>query len=274
MENSDKVYSNIINEFSVRILYKQHPELKNSNIGSGVLVKIDESNCYLMTAKHNFKLEEDDNYWNVDIEELKKNIQKIHISNDNIGQVCTVDKLLYDNDKYDLLVFSITDWSETIINLPLIKIDRSLNLKDMDCCFYGYPDSTGTPSGMLSYEGHLNPKDDEHIFRLDRTKSVKSDALNGFSGSGIFIEKENYYYLVGIFTAFEDNHSFYFGIDLNFVLDEMLYLNHKNSFVDIDGDIKQSHIIYRDGYIEPRTVYIEELNIHVAVCPVTFEEYD
>jgi len=36
----------------------------------------------------------------------------------------------------------------------------------------------------------------------------------------------------------------------------------------------QSHIIYKDGYIEPRTVYIEELKIHVAVCPVTFEEYD
>ena len=37
---------------------------------------------------------------------------------------------------------------------------------------------------------------------------------------------------------------------------------------------EQLHIIYRDGYIEPRTVYVEELDIHVAVCPVTFEEYD
>jgi len=41
-----------------------------------------------------------------------------------------------------------------------------------------------------------------------------------------------------------------------------------------DLNIKQSHIIPRDGYIEPRLVEIKELGIHVAVCPVTFEEYD
>jgi len=49
--------------------------------------------------------------------------------------------------------------------------------------------------------------------------------------------------------------------------DELVYL-------DDSKNITQSHIIYRDGYIEPRTVYIEELDIYVAVCPVTFEEYD
>jgi len=52
MGNRDKVYSNIINKFSVRILYK-HPELSNTNIGSGVLVKVDGNTCYLITAKHN-----------------------------------------------------------------------------------------------------------------------------------------------------------------------------------------------------------------------------
>ena len=36
----------------------------------------------------------------------------------------------------------------------------------------------------------------------------------------------------------------------------------------------KSYISYRDGYIEPKTVKIEELGIHVAICPVTFEEYD
>jgi hypothetical protein len=34
------------------------------------------------------------------------------------------------------------------------------------------------------------------------------------------------------------------------------------------------YIFYRDGYIEPRTVEIKELSLHVAVCSVTFEEYD
>jgi len=37
--------------------------------------------------------------------------------------------------------------------------------------------------------------------------------------------------------------------------------------------INSSHIIYKDGYIEPRTVNIEEFDINISVCPVTVEEY-
>ena len=37
--------------------------------------------------------------------------------------------------------------------------------------------------------------------------------------------------------------------------------------------LENNHIIYRDGYIEPRTVNIEESDISIAVCPVTVEEY-
>lgn len=263
MWDSEKVYSNVINDFSVRIFYDYSES--HQNIGSGILVKVDENTCYLATAKHNFKLKEDKKYWDVDIEELKRNIQNIHISNDNTSIVCTVDKLLFDNDKYDLLIFSITNWSKDIMKLPIIKIDGSLNLKNMNCCFYGYPDSQGTPSGILSYEGHLNKEEEKYIFRLDRTKSVKSDSLDGFSGSGIFIELKGAYYLVGIFTAFENNHSFYFGIDLCLILDEV------NKNLDVPIEMINNHII-KSNKIE-NEVYIEEFKLYINKNLITFGEY-
>ncbi len=40
------------------------------------------------------------------------------------------------------------------------------------------------------------------------------------------------------------------------------------------NDNKESYLINKGSYLEPKTVYIEELKIYVAVCPVTFEEYD
>ena len=58
------------------------------------------------------------------------------------------------------------------------------------------------------------------------------------------------------------------SIENSLSVDQSLIVNNDSS------DISKSHIIYRDGYIEPRTVYIKELDIYVAVCPVTFEEYD
>jgi len=266
MGNSEKVYSNIINKFSIRIIY-EHDDLKNPNIGSGVLVKIDQNICYLITAKHNFKLKDDEKYWNVDMKTLKNNISSISISNDNKTDLCNIDKLVYHNDRYDLLVFSLIDWSENIKRLPLTQlVDRKLQKGDT-CYFYGYPDTKGTPSGKLNYEGHMNEEENQHMFRLDKTKLVKSDALDGFSGSGIFIENEDNYYLVGIFTEFENDHDFYHGIDLNYIFDEV----DRELFFPI---YNQPYIFYRDGYIEPRTVEIEELSIHVAVCPVTFEEYE
>ena len=239
----NKVYSNIINEFSVRITY-QHPNLKSSNIGSGVLVKISEDICYLITAKHNFKLDDDEKFWNVNVKILEENINNIHISNDNEGKVCNIDKLIYHDKKYDLLVFSLDNWSENIRKLPFMLIDKNLIFKEKKYCFYGYPDSIGTPSGILDYEGYLNPKDDEHIFRLEKNKQVKSDSLNGFSGSGIFIEDGDKYYLVGIFTAFQSTHDHYFGVNLILLLDE---INKKLSSI---GSINISSIENKNVLLE------------------------
>jgi len=261
-----KVYSNVINKFSVRIIYK-HSTLESSNIGSGVLVKINNNTYYLITAKHNFKLKKDKKYYNVNIDVLKNNLSNISISNDNEVKVCSINQLVYHDDRYDLLIFSIKELSKNTKKLPISTINKTHNPNKQSYYFYGFPDSKGTPSGELKHEGYENREEDKHIFRLEKDKSIDGTELGGFSGSGIFTkDKDNEYNLIGIFTEFGDDHNFYYGIDLDFVLDKSPIFN--------DFNINQSqYVIYKDGYIEPITVYIEELNIHVAVCPVTIEEY-
>jgi hypothetical protein len=57
-----KGYVNSIEPFSVKIV--------DSLSGSGVLVKINEEICYLVTARHNFKIEKNTTFIDVDVNYL------------------------------------------------------------------------------------------------------------------------------------------------------------------------------------------------------------
>ncbi len=270
-----KGYVNSIEPFSVKIV--------DSLSGSGVLVKINEEICYLVTARHNFKIEKNTTFIDVDINLLKERLDSIEIKKDKISLIGKIDKLLFHDEKYDLLVFSIREWSEYLKNLETISINVDYN-EENKFFFYGYPnDNKGTPRGDLTHQGHV--EEENYIFRLERVKDDDDDFLSGFSGSGVFTKNGNSYSLIGIFIRFEEEKGkYYYAVDVGKIINEIQKKLPINFLLYNDEVLKQSkekkvknklpHIIYRDGYIEPRTVYIEELDIHVAVCPITFEEYD
>jgi hypothetical protein len=270
-----KGYVNSIEPFSVKIV--------DSLSGSGVLVKINEEICYLVTARHNFKIEKNTTFIDVDINLLKERLDSIEIKKDKISLIGKIDKLLFHDEKYDLLVFSIREWSEYLKNLKTISINIDYD-EENKFFFYGYPnDNKGTPRGDLTHQGHV--EEENYIFRLERVKDDDDDFLSGFSGSGVFTKNGNSYSLIGIFIRFEEEKGkYYYAVDVGKIINEIQKKLPINFLLYNDEVLKQSkekkvknklpHIIYRDGYIEPRTVYIEELDIDVAVCPVTFEEYD
>ena len=55
-------YTTNIEEYSVKVRYKF--------VGSGVLIKVDKSTIYLITAKHNFKEDENSTIDKIDIDNL------------------------------------------------------------------------------------------------------------------------------------------------------------------------------------------------------------
>ena len=65
-----------IEQYAVKVIYKKY----NIREGSGFLVKINEATIYLFTVKHNFKIEDDDEHTDVDINELKNSSNSSSIS--------------------------------------------------------------------------------------------------------------------------------------------------------------------------------------------------
>ncbi len=103
--------------------------------------------------------------------------------------------------------------------------------------------------------------------------------MRGLSGSGVFFgENHDELSLVGIQVKAPSLQMLQ-CLDLREIIEEAnkkldVPILFQDEVVREEETINKSHIIPGDGYIEPRTVYIEELDIHVAVCPVTFEEYE
>jgi hypothetical protein len=63
----------------------------------------------LITARHNFKIGENKTFIDVDINLLKERLDSIEIKKDKISLIGKIDKLLFYDEKYDLLVFSIRE---------------------------------------------------------------------------------------------------------------------------------------------------------------------
>ena len=261
------IYTEEIKKFSVKVTYDRDD---SCGAGSGVLVKINDSICYVITAKHNFKVGANKTYKDVDVKNLKLNLDKIKINKDIEKNLCTIDKIIYEDDRYDILIFTTSNWTNYIEGLDKVNIDLTQSHTYEYYCFYGYPiDKEGTPSKKMEHHGYREAE--EYILRLDRVQSSNDDAVTGFSGSGIFgkNKKDSNFYLMGIFTEFEDDHEFYYGIDFNRIFNEV----DKKLIIPLKN-YKQSYIFDKGDYLEPRTVLIKKLNIHVAVCPITYEEFN
>ena len=168
-----------IKKYSVEINY----ELQ----GSGVLLKVDEENCYLITAKHNFKIGDDKSHNHVNTSSLK--FDEIKISNPNNDNVCKVEKLVYEEKKLDLLIFKIQNNSTYVRNLPILQVVKDKNILSKKHFFYGFPNGEEKPSGELTPLAFKVKKEEKHILSLRGDKALYLEDEGGFSGSGVFIKE-------------------------------------------------------------------------------------
>ncbi|HFU76112.1 MAG TPA: hypothetical protein ENK66_07695, partial [Arcobacter sp.] len=216
--------------------------------GSGVLVKIDENHCYLITAKHNFKNNGEEDHNNVDTTTL--NFHKIKISNPNNENICQIRKLVYEEKKLDLLIFEVQNDSDYIKNLPFLQIVKDRHTLSKKHFFYGYPNGAEVPSGELTPLAFKVKEEEKHILTLRGDKSLYVEEEQGFSGSGVFIKEGNNedgytYYLTGIVTEVHEGQSFFETISLSEIIDKInLNLNHKIKVVEDIVDIGFSQNIY------------------------------
>jgi len=220
-----------IKKYSVKINYKLQ--------GSGVLVKVDEDNCYLITAKHNFKKGEDESHNNVDTSSL--NFDEIKISNPNNDNLCKIEKIVYEEKKLDLLIFKIQNNSDYIKNLPTLEIVKDRHILYKKHFFYGFPNGKETPSGELTPLAFKVKEDEKHILYLRGDKTLYIDEEKGFSGSGVFIKDGNKddgytYYLTGIVTEVYQDQSLFETISLSEIIIDKINLS-LNPKIEVKEDI-------------------------------------
>jgi len=196
----NQTHGEYISQYAVRIKYEYFNKNKRefeSRQGSGVLVKVNNSTIYLLTARHNFKKDDENEFFDVDIDEVRQSLEKISISNDSQKELCIIQDILYYEDDLDLIVFKVSGYDD-IENLPLLSIMRDDEYKQKEHFYYGYPSGQdGSPVDNLRHLG--STRKDKNIFRLRSDLNIiNQQFFAGYSGSGVFIEHNSTYYLVGI----------------------------------------------------------------------------
>ena len=229
------VMSERIRPYSVMVKWN------NDVVGSGILVKSKDNKCYLFTARHLFKKGSGENFKNVKESYVRKELDEnkitINSNRENFKNSIFADKILYFRDDLDLIVFSLKE-EPPIEHLPIIKILKN-DHQTQKYHFYGYPKGAknleGKHTGNPEYAQYVQSNEEEnHVFRLSATKNIGGDAVSGYSGSGIFVESKekikvdnnelienSVIYLVGILIRAKEGLSYYEGVDLSKVIDDI-----------------------------------------------------
>ena len=207
-----------IKQYTVKVIYKKY----NIREGSGFLVKINETTIYLFTVKHNFKVEDDDEHTDVDISELGNSLDFITVTKGDKNKILDIESLLFAVEELDLLVFRIRNLNfEMNENIP-ISCDflQDSRFHEEKCCFYGYPqDKDGRAEINLI---HTSTNKEKNSFILKRGLNIKNtNYFSGYSGSGVFIKKNNVYYIVGIVIKADDELDNFEVIELSKVIDKI-----------------------------------------------------
>jgi len=209
-------------------------------VGSGVLVKSNDNKCYLFTARHLFKGRKS-NFLQLKESMIQKELTNISISKPSYDNDIFLDEILYFKDDLDLVVFSLKE-EPPIQNLAIIKILKS-DHQSQNYHFYGYPEGSideihAQNTGHFQTQKYIQSNEEEkNIFRLGSHNNIDGGAVSGYSGSGIFIEtkekieitkeetiENSIVYLVGILIRAKEGLSYYEGIDLSNIIDD---INHK-----------------------------------------------
>jgi len=262
---------------------------------SGVIVNPFESSNYLyiFTSKHTFEKEVENNEYPDDIkkvlfddEYIKDNLVIELLKRDNreydksncttelyptiVKKMTNIFKPKYKKFDLDLLIFEIyIEDIEVCIN-PLY-IDRNI-FKEV--VVTGFPSiRDGLPYGYDSnfcrdYDDiHFEVKSNEDLF----TKEIDEfNAIKGISGGGVFIEKKNRVYLIGIEIEYQKPKSFK-CINLQTIyplINDIL-----KSRIDI---VRKPISLDHEKLFTMEMVKVDlvDKSVYMSIYPVTFEEYD
>lgn len=207
-------------------------KVNNDIKASGVLIKVSEEVCYLMTAKHNFKEKGDKDHKGVTFKKLSDKLNDISISKEDLKEDIYLEDILFFEDELDLVVFSLKDKDSSYINnLSIVKVLEN-NHQIKEYSFYGYP--RGAEDGLLASSKYLHSDENKkYIFKLNADKNIDDEGVEGYSGSGVFIENveeievesetisSSLIYLVGILIKAEYKLSYYQAIDLSKVVNKI-----------------------------------------------------
>lgn len=207
--------------------------------GSGVLVKSKDNKCYLFTARHLFKRDGITSFKGVKEAHIKEDLdsKNIFICKENFKNDIRVKELLYFREDLDLVVFSLKE-EPPIQHLPIVKILKN-DHQTQNYYFYGYPDGSNNTGHLANGKYIQSNEEENHVFRLSAKNNFDGDEISGYSGSGIFVESEekieiddnepiknSIIYLVGLLIRAEDKLSYYEGVDLSEIIDD---INHKTN---------------------------------------------
>jgi hypothetical protein len=296
---------NTLRKYIVKIGYD------GKHSGSGVIINNNSNDSfYIFTAKHLF-FDKNMKIKDMKVNDMKVNdiTKKINISSPSFTIDDNVKLEPFEiNNEYDFLIIKVSQYNieENLpINIFMDDMDNKTNLSIMGFPHIRDDESTDYDSYPCTYKHKCNniknfEIDSDRILTVRAKEGNANYEISGLSGSGVYLTTENKEIsIVGILIESATGQGIV-CFDLRTIIDEIhekidivisrkneilieakeKNINTKNNFEkekkSIEKKVKDKlpHIIYRDGYIEPRTVYIEELDIHVAVCPVTFEEYD
>jgi len=272
--------------------YKEEDKLI-THYGSGVVILPTEYSeyLYILTAKHTFEKEVenedypdektkklfDDEYikLNLKIELLRFTCEESRpISELYPSYVDTITKIIQLKDKeLDFLIFELCIKD---IDIDVCPLSISKNNFDevvvagfpsiRDKLPYGY-DSNFYRDYEEKTKIHFEIKSKEKLFTSD---TDEYNAIKGISGGGVFVEKNNQIYLVGIQIEYERPNSFK-CISLQTIYREI------NSILKSRTDIISIPIDLDNGKsfdIDMVQVKLEDKTLYVGKYPVTYFEYD
>lgn len=216
MQMSRQSVGDYVEQYAVKVVYTNFNKVRR---GSAVVVKVNASTCYIFTAKHNFKEEDDDSYRDVDIQELENSLNLVEIKTDHQQNICKLKSIIFQDDTLDLIMFEVEGInSDFIQKLPItddfLKDER---FHEEKCFFYGYPEKKeGIPEIDLV---HINTKKKSNTFILKRGLNITNrEYFSGYSGSGVFIKKNNVYYIVGIVIKADEKSDNFEVVDLSKII--------------------------------------------------------
>ncbi len=185
--------------------------------GSGVLINPSYGEfSYIITAKHNIRINEDE----------YKNAKDIKVKNSS-NTIITVERVIIHSalDLAVLITQSRLELNLTSVNYPLTRGENVY--------FYGFPrvrrtNDENSPYEAREYRGMTQESGDQE-FKLRLEGSPDKSQIDGASGGGIFkVDQENDVFLCGIESRMEGNNREHHGQVVCIHLNQLDSLLHEN----------------------------------------------